>query len=98
MSLVAIRQELDEARAIATTARVSEEVGRQQLARMMDEQLAQTQTLGALRRQVETSNSSTRACHRPAFFQLQQGLFVPPFANPSTGLRTREGMARDIIM
>jgi hypothetical protein len=36
----------------------SEEAGRQQLARMMDEQLAQTQTMEALRRQVETSNNS----------------------------------------
>ena len=44
MSLVAIRQELEEARATATAARSSEEAGRQQLARMMDEQLAQNQT------------------------------------------------------
>jgi predicted nucleic acid-binding Zn-ribbon protein len=44
MSIVALRQELDEARAGATTARASEEAGRLQLARMMDEQLAQNQT------------------------------------------------------
>ena len=40
-SLVAVRQELEEARAIANAARVAEEAGRQQLARMVDEQLAQ---------------------------------------------------------
>ncbi len=39
-SLVAVRQELEDARAIANAARVAEEAGRQQLARMMDEQLA----------------------------------------------------------
>jgi hypothetical protein len=36
-SLVAVRQELEDARAIANAARVAEEAGRQQLARMMDE-------------------------------------------------------------
>ena len=40
--LVAVRQELDDATAVATVARVAEENGRQQLARMMDEQLVQT--------------------------------------------------------
>ncbi len=59
-SLVAVRQELEDARAIANAARVAEEAGRQQLARMMDEQLAQTQTIEALRRQVETSNNAAR--------------------------------------
>ena len=34
MSLVALRQELDEARAVANAARVSKEAGRQQLARV----------------------------------------------------------------
>ena len=56
-TLVAIRQELEESRAAATAARVAEEAGRQQLARMMDEQLAQNQTIEALRRQAETSNN-----------------------------------------
>ena len=60
MSLVAIRQELEESRAAATAARVSEEAGRQQLARMMDEQMAQSQNIEALHRQVETSNNATR--------------------------------------
>jgi hypothetical protein len=59
-SLVAVRQELEDARAIANAARVAEEAGRQQLARMMDEQLAQTQTIETLRRQVETSNNAAR--------------------------------------
>ena len=50
-SLVAVRQELEDSRAIVNAARVAEEAGRQQLARMMDEQLAQTQTIEALHRQ-----------------------------------------------
>ena len=60
MSLVAIRQELEESSASATAARVSEEAVRQQLTLMMDEQLTQTQTIEALRRQVETSNNAVR--------------------------------------
>jgi hypothetical protein len=36
-TLVVIRQELEESRVAATAARVAEEAGRQQLARMMDE-------------------------------------------------------------
>jgi len=39
---------------------VSEEAGRQQLARMMDEQLTQNQTIETLRRQVEISNNTAR--------------------------------------
>ena len=35
MSLVAVRKELEESRAATTAARVAEEAGRQQLARMM---------------------------------------------------------------
>jgi hypothetical protein len=42
-----LRQELEESRAVVTLARASEEAGRHQLARMMDEQLAQTQTIEA---------------------------------------------------
>ena len=60
MSLVAVRQELEESRAATTSARVAEEAGRQQLACMMNEQLVQSQTIEALRRQVETSNNATR--------------------------------------
>ena len=88
MSLVTLRQELDEARAVATAARVSEEAGRQQLARMMDEQLAQTQTIEALRRQVETSNTAARdarALLRATQDQQQQYLRMPPPSNlPAT--------------
>ena len=81
MSLVALRQELDEARVVATAARVSEEAGRQQLARMMDEQLAQNQTIETLRRQVETSNNAARdaqALLRMNQEQQQQHLQMPP--------------------
>ena len=81
MSLVAIRQELEESRAAATAARVSEEAGRQQLARMMDEQLAQNQTIETLRRQVETSNNAARdaqALLRMNQEQQQQHLQMPP--------------------
>ena len=88
MSLVAIRQELDEARAVATTSRASEEASWQQLARMMDEQLAQTQTIEALRRQVETSNNAARdaqALLRATQDQQQQYLRMPPPSNlPAT--------------
>ena len=39
MTIVTVRQELEESRAATTAARFAEEAGRQQLARMMDEQL-----------------------------------------------------------
>ena len=87
MSLVALRQELEESRAAATAARVSEEACRQQLARMMDEQLAQNQTIEALRRQVETSNNAARdaqALLRMNQEQQQQHLRMPsPTTLPS---------------
>ena len=87
-SLVAVRQELEEARASVSAARVAEEAGRQQLARMMDEQLAQTQTIEALRRQVETSNNAARdaqALLRATQEQQQQYLRMPPPSNlPAT--------------
>jgi len=40
--------------------RASEEVARLQITRMMDEQLAQNQTVDALRRQVESSKTSAQ--------------------------------------
>jgi hypothetical protein len=86
-SLVAVRQELEDARAIANAARVAEEAGRQQLARMMDEQLAQTQTIEALRRQVETSNNAARdaqALLRATQEQQQQYSRMPPPSNLPT--------------
>jgi len=86
-SLVAVRQELEDSRAIANAARVAEEAGRQQLARMMDEQLAQTQTIEALRRQVGTSNNAARdaqALLRATQEQQQQYLRMPPPSNLPT--------------
>jgi len=84
-TLVAIRQELEESRAAATAARVAEEAGRQQLARMMDEQLAQTQTIEALRRQVETSNNAARDAQ--ALLRMnqdqQQQQMPPPTSLPT---------------
>ena len=41
VSIFPLRRELEESRAATAAARVSEETGRQQLTRMMDEQLAQ---------------------------------------------------------
>jgi hypothetical protein len=87
MSIVALRHELDEARAGATTARASEAAGRLQLARMMDEQLAQKQTIVALRRHVEASNNSAQQAQ--AFLranqdqQLQNSRMLPPTTYPS---------------
>ena len=53
VTIVSLRRELDEARA-------SEEAARLQITRMMDEQLIQNQTIEALRRQVESSNTSAQ--------------------------------------
>ncbi len=86
---------------------------RLQLARMMDEQLVQSQAIETLRRQLETSNTATRDAQAllrmnqeqqpqngrmpapTALPALTPGVisntpFVPPFATPATGLRTRE--------
>jgi len=64
------------------TPRVSEEAGRQYLTRMMDEQLAQNQTIEALGRQVETSNITTRNAQALLRAnqeqQLQQSRMPPP--------------------
>ncbi len=70
-----------------TTARASEEADRQQLARIMDEHLTQTQTqtIEVLHRQVETSNNAARdvqvllrANQDQQQQQQQQHLRVPP--------------------
>jgi len=69
---------------MANAARASEEAGRQQLACMIDEQLAQTQTFEALHRQVETCNNADRdaqALLRSNQDQQLQYLRMPP---PST--------------
>jgi len=86
-SLIAVRLELEDARASASAARVAEEAGRQQLACMMVEQLAQTQTIEAPRRQVETSNNAARdaqALLRVTQDQQQQYLCMPPPSNLPT--------------
>jgi hypothetical protein len=104
MSLVALRQELEESRAVANAARVYEEAGRQQLARLMDEQLAEIQTITPRCVRIKTSNSSTCACHRPVIFQRQQGgsLATLPlfhlFKLHRQGCAQESYMARDIIM
>ena len=85
-SLVAVRQELEDSRAIANAARVG----------MMDEQLAQTQTIEAHRRQVETSNNAARdaqALLRATQEQQQQYLRMPPPSNLPTTVQQEGTLA-----
>ena len=92
MTLVTFRQELEESRAATTAARVAERAGRQQLARMMDEQLVQSQAIEALRHQLETSNNATRdaqALLRMNQEQQQQHVRMPP---PTTLLTLTGGI------
>jgi hypothetical protein len=65
VTIVLLRRELDEARAGALTARASEEAAHLQITRMMDEQLAQNQTIDTLRGQVESSNTSAQQAQAP---------------------------------
>jgi len=60
VTIVSLCRDLDEARATVLAARASEEAARLQITRMMDEQLIQSQTIEALRRQVESSNTSAQ--------------------------------------
>jgi hypothetical protein len=106
VSVVSLRRELEESRAATAAARVSEEAGRQQLARMMDEQLTQNQTIEILRRQVETINNTARDTQAVLRTQQEQqsrinypvatgGIitntpFTTSLSTPSTGMRTRE--------
>jgi hypothetical protein len=86
MSIVSLRQELEEARPVTTVARASEEAGQQQLVRMMDEQLAQTQTIESLYRQVEASNNAARDSQALLGVnqeQQQQLRMLPPSNYPS---------------
>jgi hypothetical protein len=87
MTLVTVRQELEESRQVATAARVAEEAGRLQLSRMMDEQLVQNQTIESLRRQLETSNTATRDAQALLRMnqeqQPQNGRMPPPTALPA---------------
>jgi len=79
VTIVSLRRELDEARAGALTARASEEAARLQITRMMDEQLAQNQTVDALRRQVESSNTSAQQAQALLRAnQEQQSRMTPP--------------------
>ena len=82
--IVSLRRELDEARAGALTARASEEAARLQISRMMDEQLAQNQTIDTLRRQVESSNTSAQQAQALLRAnQEQQSRMPTPNTNPS---------------
>ena len=87
VEIVSLRQELEDSRAATASARVSEEAGRLQLARMMDDQLAQTQTIENLRRQVETSNTAVRDAQAALRLnqdqQLQQQQMPPPTTYPT---------------
>ena len=66
---------------------MSEEAGRLQLARMMDDQLAQNQTIENLRCQVETSNTAVREAQAALRLnqdqQLQQQRMPPPTTYPT---------------
>ena len=84
VTIVSLRRELEEARAGALTARASEETARLQISRMMDEQLAQNQTIDTLRRQVESSNTSVQQVQALLRAnQEQQSRMPPPKNNPS---------------
>jgi len=84
--MVSLCQELEDARAVIVAAQSSEEAGPQQLTRMMDEQLAQSQTIEALRRQVETSSNSARKAQAllrdNQDQQSQQSRMLPPTTYP----------------
>ena len=82
VEIVSLRQELEDSRAATASVRVSEEAGRLQLARMMDDQLAHNQTIENLRRQVESSNTAVREAQAALRLnqdqQLQQQRMPPP--------------------
>ena len=84
VTIVSLRRELDEARAGVLTARASEEAARLQISRMMDEQLAQNQTIDTLRCQVESSNTSAQQAQALLRNnQEQQSRMPPPNTYPS---------------
>jgi len=84
VTIVSLRRELDEARSGALTARASEEAARLQITRMMDEQLAQNQTVDALRRQVESGDTSAQQAQALLRAnQEQQSRMPPPNTNPT---------------
>jgi hypothetical protein len=55
-------------------AQASEEAGQQQLTSMMDEQLAQSQTIEALRRQLKISNNSVVQMSLQVLWYLPRGI------------------------
>ena len=84
VTIVSLRQELKEARVGALTTRASEEAARLQISRMMDEQLAQNQTIDNLRRQVESSNTALQQAQALLRAnQEQQSRMPPPNNHPS---------------
>ena len=82
VEIVSLQQELEDSRAATASARVTEEAGRLQLARMFDDQLAQNKTIENLRRQVETSNTAVRDAQAALRLNqdqlLQQQRMSPP--------------------
>jgi hypothetical protein len=68
---------------LTLTARASEEAARLQITRMMDEQLAQNQTVDALRRQVKSSNTSAQQAQALLRANQEQQSRMPP---PNTTL------------
>ena len=88
VTIVSLRRELEEARATALTARTSEEAPCLQITRMMGEQLVQGQTMEALRRQVESSNTSAQQAQALLRAnQEQQSRMPPPNTSSSSGAR-----------
>ena len=68
----------------ALTTRASEEAARLQISRMMDEQLAQNQTIDSLRRQVESSNNALQQAQALLRAnQEQQSRMPQPNKHPS---------------
>ena len=79
VEIVSLRQELEDSRAATASARVTEEAGRLQLARMFDDQLAQNKTIENLRRQVETSS-----CTISSSIAIKQRTAAAATANATT--------------
>ena len=78
VSIASLRRELEGSRAATAAARVSEEAGRKQLTRMMDEQLTQNRTIETLRRQVETSDNNARDSQALLRVHHEQQSRMPP--------------------
>ena len=84
VEIVSLQQELEDSRAATASARVSEEAGRLQLARMFDDQLAQNQTIENLRRQVENSNTAIRDAQAALRLNQDQLLLQQRMPPPNT--------------